>query len=558
MGENISITISAKENYTSAIATIRNANKVFQKDLEGTQRKLDAINRGRATLQVDVSQAKAALGDAEQQFAKTGDAANRLAWELAQANYDGAQNNLGLLTQQAQKAEEQILKLSDVSGPKGKLGAALGTLNKSGALGELVDFAGDALVTYQGSVAGNEGAIMTQNTIDGAVKGATIGNIIFPGVGAAIGTLIGAGVGHLRGEQAIFELEDDVFKAVVQEKFTTEMANQAAALERGIAIAASSQQALRQMEGDLGGGAATYLELENTLQQLQQRQEGAMGQGYIEVRTPNLENQIAAMEGPLGEAQEKANQLVGQWQASLDNQRDQTKLDMEQAVMLGTPTDAYGEEIQIKLAQMHEEYNALMASGKEEDGARMGALLAEARVMAENEYMASEGAQLEIATQKSLVEAIRTDTNLKEEYWKTGYEMQQEFSKGQEAAGAFVMVTTQFRSSGSAADERYNEYLKTHASDTWGINEATYQPDLTDKRQLDSCFAMGLARVPYDNFPARLHEGERVLTASEARQYRQGGPSVQISGTFHIREEADVQRVAAQIVQRLARAQAVT
>ena len=29
--------------------------------------------------------------------------------------------------------------------------------------------------------------------------------------------------------------------------------------------------------------------------------------------------------------------------------------------------------------------------------------------------------------------------------------------------------------------------------------------------------AVGLDRVPYDNYPALLHEGERVLTASEAR-----------------------------------------
>ena len=29
--------------------------------------------------------------------------------------------------------------------------------------------------------------------------------------------------------------------------------------------------------------------------------------------------------------------------------------------------------------------------------------------------------------------------------------------------------------------------------------------------------AFGLERVPYDEYPALLHEGERVLTASEAR-----------------------------------------
>ena len=38
-------------------------------------------------------------------------------------------------------------------------------------------------------------------------------------------------------------------------------------------------------------------------------------------------------------------------------------------------------------------------------------------------------------------------------------------------------------------------------------------------------FAYGLNRVPYDGFPAVLHEGERVLTANEARAAGSGGGS---------------------------------
>ena len=38
--------------------------------------------------------------------------------------------------------------------------------------------------------------------------------------------------------------------------------------------------------------------------------------------------------------------------------------------------------------------------------------------------------------------------------------------------------------------------------------------------------AKGLWDVPYDNYPADLHRGEMVLTASQARQYRDGGTGV--------------------------------
>ena len=45
-------------------------------------------------------------------------------------------------------------------------------------------------------------------------------------------------------------------------------------------------------------------------------------------------------------------------------------------------------------------------------------------------------------------------------------------------------------------------------------------------------YAVGLDRVPYDNYPALLHKGEMVLTAAEASAYRFGGSSGVGGGTF--------------------------
>ena len=61
--------------------------------------------------------------------------------------------------------------------------------------------------------------------------------------------------------------------------------------------------------------------------------------------------------------------------------------------------------------------------------------------------------------------------------------------------------------------------------------------------------AYGLPYVPYNDYPAMLHEGERVLTASENRAYSQGysgGVSVTING-MTVREEADIYRIAEEI-----------
>lgn len=57
----------------------------------------------------------------------------------------------------------------------------------------------------------------------------------------------------------------------------------------------------------------------------------------------------------------------------------------------------------------------------------------------------------------------------------------------------------------------------------------------------------GLANVPYDGYNARLHKGERVLTAQENKEYSQGGgfSGVTITGNqFIVREDADIEKIA--------------
>jgi len=60
----------------------------------------------------------------------------------------------------------------------------------------------------------------------------------------------------------------------------------------------------------------------------------------------------------------------------------------------------------------------------------------------------------------------------------------------------------------------------------------------------------GLDTVPYDGYSARLHKGERVLTAKENREYSEGngggtGGGVLVTGnSFTVREEADIEKIA--------------
>ena len=70
--------------------------------------------------------------------------------------------------------------------------------------------------------------------------------------------------------------------------------------------------------------------------------------------------------------------------------------------------------------------------------------------------------------------------------------------------------------------------------------------------------AFGLERVPYDNYPTLLHQGEQVLTAQQVRQQK-NIPSVTVTGNqFVIREEADITKVAKAFVAEMQKAYAIT
>lgn len=247
--------------------------------------------------------------------------------------------------------------------------------------------------------------------------------------------------------------------------------------------------------------ATTYDAMVDNLADFQADMDAAMGEGYNEGRKAGIQAQMDWMSGESGEAVEEANRAIGAWKAELENQKEQYVRDAMDAMMAS------------------DEYQTAKAEG---DAAEMGKLIMQAKVQGMNEYNASEGAQLALESEKALVASIRSDTVLNQNYWDAGYEKGQEFSKGMAAA-------------------RRDNYWSGYGSTT-GPN-----PQRNPYR-----YAVGIDYVPYDNFPALLHQGERVQTAVEARSERAGFGGIQISmyGTT-IREDADVDRVAEALLRKV-------
>lgn len=255
--------------------------------------------------------------------------------------------------------------------------------------------------------------------------------------------------------------------------------------------------------GAMEAQSKTFSGITSTIEGLQQELDNAMGEGYNQTRMQGLEAQKAWLAGDSGQEMQEAYTAIGAWKASLENAKEQYIRD--------AMNDAMGSE----------EYKTAEAEG---DAAEMGRILMKAKIDGMNEYNANEGKDEELAQELSLIESVRDDTALNNSYWDAGYTLGQEFSKGRAAAttdSAWADAVNNFNSG-------YTKHRSGHQR------------------------AMGIDYVPYDNFPALLHEGEKVLTAGEARQEKSGVGGIQIvmNGTV-IREEADVQRIAQEMLNKL-------
>ena len=262
------------------------------------------------------------------------------------------------------------------------------------------------------------------------------------------------------------------------------------------------------MESMYGGAmetmAQTFDGLTSTLEDAMTEIDNAMGEGYNERAKEGLQADIDAYGGALGDALAQANEIIGEGKAIAENLDRQYSREALSALTLGTSTTVYGEDQANRLAEMHDQYTSLVdqyQNATEEDKAviasQIEALKEEAQAMADSAYDASEMSQELHDVNLDLIAAIRENTAaLGSAAWGKDYEVEQEKTKG---TGSTLLDTV------SSAISKANSFVGQNA---WGLD-----------------------RVPYDNYLTYLHEGERVLTASQARAMDQGGSAPNVSVT---------------------------
>lgn len=270
-------------------------------------------------------------------------------------------------------------------------------------------------------------------------------------------------------------------------------------ISKGLLPGAEAAEIIANAMGDNFAGAMeeqakTFEGMSSTLQGMEEEMDAALGEGYNEERKKGMEEQIAWYQGEGGKALQEANRLIGVWEASLENKKEQMMRESIESTMKSAEFEAATE-------------------------AEKGALLQAAKAKAEADYATSEGYETQLAAQEQLVGML--GDALEPAYENLGYRLSLALSKGLADANADIW--------GSADLEGRMGILSESLAGAYGSGKA-----------------FGMERVPYDNFPALLHEGERVLTAAQAREADRGGGGVVISGNqFVVREEADIDKIAA-------------
>ena len=277
--------------------------------------------------------------------------------------------------------------------------------------------------------------------------------------------------------------------------------------------------------------SGTFSGLSSTVEGLREELDAAKGAGYNAKRKEDLEEEVEYLEGPQGAALKAAYEKIGEWEATVENEKGRLQRDIVGAVMTGVIPEGLDEKVKGQLAQIIDEY--------QNSGDESGAALARAQALALDAYYGSEGFQQLQAANQSLAEDIRNDAGVTDSWKNAGYTIGLQFTTG--LAAAMVDTRPSVAETSKAIANSVAEFQGTPNRSNFDVDPDNF---LTT---VNGSHAAGLERVPYDGYVALLHEGERVQTAAQARSGDGGKAAVQpiITGnTFNVRSDNDIDAIA--------------
>ena len=164
--------------------------------------------------------------------------------------------------------------------------------------------------------------------------------------------------------------------------------------------------------------------------------------------------------------------------------------------------------------------------------------------IADNAYLESDLGQLGDEINNRIVDGIQASSA--ETFEEAGYNLGKNLAQGINSALNTYMsylykptitpLTADSIRKGLANEGMSDENIEKYIDKTVSANKNAY----------------GIQYVPYNGYRAVLHEGERVLTARENREYNKnyGGFVINVNG-MTVREEADIENIASQLAKKL-------
>lgn len=283
------------------------------------------------------------------------------------------------------------------------------------------------------------------------------------------------------------------------------------------AILAFIEKEFGGLSDDLAG---TYDAMVDNLGDLTASMEAEGGDAYNELRKEGIQAEMDALDGGLKEAMGEINAIMGENQARRENLEEQYMREALEAVLLGKEGSVFSEEENAKLAELSGQYAELKAQYAEsggtdaEAGAKLESLYEQTEALGKAYFENSDFVKTLNDIELDEIAAIRENTAGLTNATEASYWLGQELSKGRFAVkidhGDVDYSTMIYTDDGGNLIYGSNAQLGDGYYDDGG----NFRP-----------YAFGLERVPYDEYPALLHEGERVLTAAQARAQDAAGES---------------------------------
>ena len=299
----------------------------------------------------------------------------------------------------------------------------------------------------------------------------------------------------------------------------------------------------RKYAGMMDLQSKTFSGLQSTITGLRQNVENTQGTAYNKTIAKSQKSEIDMLGGAVGKEMSKMYSMIGEGKGIQQNRESRIEQEVVGAVLTGKKfkdSAVDGKSMQ-EIKSLHAEYKAAKKEFDSGNNSKKAAASAKMDAIRQKMDILSGDVIDESKTFDSMDDAEKDVAGYSQKIastigaYKDKWAMEETRSKGILAyysgaqgnkTGAYGLTVLREGESGGSSGKTMKPHGKPNA---WGLDY-----------------------VPYDNFPALLHEGERVQTAVEARSEHRKTTAVVIQGNnFHIREDADIDRVASLLLKKI-------